>query len=260
MHEDIALASFDIIITNRIVELRLNAPPRNILTAELQSRLAAEFTRLRSLRDHNVVVLTTALPDFSAGADVSEHIGRDNCERMLKSAHELIAAILRHPVPVVVCVRGHCLGGAFELALACDHVVAHEDSRMGLPEITLGCYPPAALVLAPMKLPASLAAELVLSGRVFTARELAPQAGWHITPDLEAATSEILSRYAALPREPLEEATRLMRCGAAERFEAAIGGIERDYLDRLLAMPDAQEGPRAFLEKRPPRWQHNQAS
>ncbi len=223
----------------------------------MQTELATALKKLRASRDHNAVFLTTALGDFSAGADIREHIGRDNCERMLKAAHGLIAEILRHPVPVAAFVRGACLGGGFELALACDHVVADESAQMGLPEITLGCYPPAATVLAPQRLPAHVAHDLVLSGRVFTARELANRgAGFEAVPDLEAATNELGIRYTSLPRGPLEEATRMLRSGAAERFESAVGGIEAAFLDRLLQMRDATEGPQAFLAKRKPSWDH----
>jgi cyclohexa-1,5-dienecarbonyl-CoA hydratase len=143
------------------------------------------------------------------------------------------------------------------ISVACDHVVADESARMGLPEITLGCYPPAAMVLAPQRLPAHVAHDLMLSGRVFTARELANRGGgFEAVPDLAAATAELTTRYAALPRGPLEDATRLIRSGAAERFEATVGAIESAYLDRLLQMRDATEGPEAFLAKRKPVWDH----
>jgi cyclohexa-1,5-dienecarbonyl-CoA hydratase len=251
------LPSFDTFVDSRIAVFQLNAPPRNILTTAMQSELCAALKNLRASRDHNAVFITTVLGDFSTGADVREHIGRENCQRMLKAAHGLIAEILRHPVPVAAFVRGACLGGGFELALACDHVVADESAQMGLPEITLGCYPPAAMVLAPQRLPAHVAHDLVLSGRVFTARELANRGGgFEAVPDLAAATAELTTRYAALPRGPLEEATRLIRSGAAERFEAAVGAIESAYLDRLLQMRDATEGPEAFLAKRKPVWDH----
>jgi cyclohexa-1,5-dienecarbonyl-CoA hydratase len=245
---------------DRIVNIRLNAPPRNVLTSTLQTALRDELARLRGSRDHNAVLLSTALPDFSVGADVAEHIGRDNCRRMLNAAHSLIAEVLRHPVPVIAALKGHCLGGAFELALACDMIFASEDTQVGLPEITLGCYPPAAMVLAEAKLPALVAHELVLTGAIFSARELAKRgAGLRITSDLPQAERELAARLSGLPRGPLEESTRLLRCGAAERFEAAIGGVESSYLERLLAMRDATEGPQAFLEKRAPQWDHTGA-
>lgn len=244
-------------LENRVARISLDAPPRNILTSQLQAQITDALAALCGRRGHNVVILHSALPDFSVGADVAEHIGRDNVQRMLKAAHGLIAEVLRHPVPVVACLRGQALGGALELALACDHIIADPDARLGTPEIALGCYPPAATVLAPMKLPLTLANEMVLSGRIYTAQELATRgAALEVVPDLDTAIKTIGERYAALPRGPLQEATRLMRCGAAERFEAAIGAIEAAYLDKLLQMGDALEGPKAFLAKRKPVWDH----
>ncbi len=252
------MAGLDVTLRDRIATVQLNSPPRNILTSELQTALAQAFRTLRTSRGHNAVMLTSASADFSAGADVAEHLVRDNVERMLKAAHALIAEILRHPVPVVACVRGNALGGGFELALACDQILAQAEARLGTPEITLGCYPPAATVLAPAKLPALLAHELVLTGRVYAANELASRgAGLQVVPDLDAAVADMAKTYASLPCGPLEEATRLMRCGAAERFESAIGSLEQAYLDRLLQMHDAIEGPQAFLAKRKPAWDHS---
>ncbi len=248
---------FDTLTVNRTAILRLNAPPRNVLTSDLQTALADAMEDMALSQRHNAVIISTALPDFSVGADVREHLGRESCERMLRAAHRLIAAVLRHPVPVVACVRGHCLGGAFELALACDQLIATPDSRLGLPEISLGCYPPAATVLMPSRLPAWLARDLLMTGRAFTARELAARgAGFELTEDLDTAIAELAARYTALPRGPLTETVRLTRSGEAERFESAVGGLERNYLDRLMRMRDAREGPEAFLAKRSPVWDH----
>jgi cyclohexa-1,5-dienecarbonyl-CoA hydratase len=251
------LPLFNIQVTDRAARLTLNAPPRNVLSAAMQRSLTEAIASLRAGRDHKVLLIDSALPDFSVGADVAEHASIELCERMLRAAHGLIAELLRHPVPVVACVQGNCLGGAFELALACDQLIATPDARLGLPEIKLGCYPPAAMLLAPQKLPGWLAGEMIQGGSTYSAQELASRgAGLAVVADLADAIQAAAARYAQLPRGPLEHATRLMRCGAAERFEAAIGGIERDYLERLLALDDAKEGPKAFLEKRQPRWNH----
>ncbi|MBZ0135827.1 MAG: enoyl-CoA hydratase/isomerase family protein [Planctomycetes bacterium] len=239
-------------VSNRVARVILNAPPLNILTSSLQDDIRAAYEELRGRKDHNVVVLESAVAGrFSAGADVGEHIGLDNCRAMLRSAHGLIAEILRCPVPTLCVVGGECLGGAFELALACDQVVATEGAAFGVPEILLGCYPPAALVLMPWKLPSMLAADLIQSGRVYTGELLiARGAGF--------GTNAYVDRYSVLPRGPLVEATRLLRAGAAERFLSAVGAVETAYLERLLTLHDAKEGPEAFLAKRKPDWDHSE--
>lgn len=232
------------------------SPPVNVLTTALQRQLRAEVETAARRADVNLLVLQSGIAGrFSAGADIAEHVGVENIKPMLAAAHALIGALLRCPVPTLCAVNGPCLGGAFELALACDMIVASKEAQFGMPEITLGCYPPAAMVLAPQKLPAALAAELITSGKVYTAAELNTRgAGFIATPDLAAEIEAACKHYAALPRAPLAEATRLLRSGAAERFAAAVGPIEAAYLERLVPMPEAAEGCRAFLEKRPPRW------
>jgi cyclohexa-1,5-dienecarbonyl-CoA hydratase len=244
----------EVTVAGRVACVRLNAPPLNILTSSLQDELQAAMTDLRRRDDHNVVVLQSAIGNvFSGGADVDEHVGVENCRRMLTAAHSLIAELLRSPVPTVCLVDGDCLGGAFELALACDQIHCTPASRFGLPEIRLGCYPPAALVLTAWKLPAQLAAEMIQSGRLIPGQRLVAcgAAAEGAAPDLPAET------YANLPRGPLVEATRLMRSGSAERFLSAVGPIETAYFERLLTLRDAKEGPEAFLAKRKPVWDHS---
>lgn len=239
-------------VDGRIARISLDAPKLNILTSAMQDELRLALEGLRRTRDHNVVVLDSAVPGvFSAGADVAEHMGREAVKRMLQSAHGLIAEVLACPVPVVCLVDGPCLGGAFELALGCDQIVASTRSSFGTPEIALGCYPPAAVVLMPWKLPALLAHELVQSGRIVDASELEHRGG------LRIGDQQAVLPYADLPRGPLEHATALLRGGRAGWFKAAIAPVEAAYLDKLLQMPDALEGPAAFIEKRKPRWDHS---
>jgi cyclohexa-1,5-dienecarbonyl-CoA hydratase len=258
----------EVAVNDRVARVTLNAPPRNILTSALQDELRAVFESLRARNDHNAVFLQSAVDEFfSAGADVAEHVGLENCRRMLKSAHALIAEVLRCPVPTVCFVRGHCFGGGLELAFAFDQLVAEEDSSFALPEITLGCYPPAAMVLLPQKLPPMLAAELIQMGRGITAKDFVRAGGGIRLAQVEAQAEPAKSlaelresaaaSYARLSRAALVIATRLLRSGAAERFLAAVGGIEEVYLEQLLQLHDAKEGPEAFLAKRKPQWSHS---
>ncbi len=250
--------SYRISVQGRIARVTLDSAPLNILTAVLQDSLSREVAALNKRDDFNLLVVESALAHFSAGADVSEHIGREKVGAMLKAAHGLIENLLACPVPTLAAVRGHCLGGALELALACDMLLTAEDARLGLPEIRLACLPPAAMVLAPMKWPASLCAELITSGAALTGAELAARAGIVAVPALmwTVRVNELCARYASLSRAALCEATRLLRPGAAERFRAQIGALESVYLERVLAMDDAAEGVRAFQEKRAAVWNH----
>lgn len=250
---------FTLHVAGRVASISLDAPPLNVLSAALQTELAATLKQLAGRNDVNLLVIESALPSvFSAGADVREHVGRDAVTTMLRAAHGLIAQLLLFPVPTMCAVRGNCLGGAFEIMLACDQWLVAEGAGLGLPEITLGCYPPAALVLAPQKLPAPLAAEMIQTGRVLPAAEFCLRSGCALVAaaDFDTAIAAARARHADLPRGVLVETTRLLRAGAAERFTAAVGGIEAAYLQRLLTLDDATSGPAAFLAKSRPVWNH----
>jgi cyclohexa-1,5-dienecarbonyl-CoA hydratase len=156
-------------------------------------------------------------------------------------------------------VGGKCLGGGFELALACDQIHCLEEAEFGTPEIKLGCFPPAALVLMPRKLPALLSANLIQTGhnvRGGALKSLGVIAYSYGMAGIEPNVRLLAERFGGLPRGPLVIATRLLRAGAAERFLAAVGGIEQVYLEQLLQLHDAKEGPAAFLAKRKPAWDH----
>ncbi|MCB9932752.1 MAG: enoyl-CoA hydratase/isomerase family protein [Planctomycetes bacterium] len=255
------MAAVETSVAGRIARLKLSAPPLNILTTALQIEMLEALQGLHKRRDYNAVFIHSGVSGvFSAGADVAEHRGRGNVAAMLKAAHALIAELLRSPVPTLCFVEGPCLGGAFEMALACDQIVAAEKATFGTPEIQLGCYPPAALALMPWKLPSLLASELIQGGHGISAAEFAQRGGARVADaGIQAAMEQAAHNYANLPRGPLIETTRLLRPGAAERFLAQVGGIESDYLERLLSLHDAEEGPEAFLAKRKPAWNHTES-
>jgi hypothetical protein len=125
-----------------IGRLVLDDPPLNILTravmAELRERLAALALR----NDLRALIVSARGRHFSAGASVEEHLP-GVVETMIPEFMETVSALHRFPAPVVVAVQGRCLGGALELALAGDLVLAGESAVLGVPEIQLGVFPPA---------------------------------------------------------------------------------------------------------------------
>jgi hypothetical protein len=101
----------------RLLRLRLNRPKANIVDAEMIAALDAAFAGLAENRDAQAVVLDHAGPHFSFGASVEEHLP-DRCAEMLASLHALIKKMLGAPVPILVAVKGQCLGGGLEVAMA----------------------------------------------------------------------------------------------------------------------------------------------
>ena len=110
----------------------LDDPPVNILTRRVMSRLRGELDGLAAARELRVLVLSAEGKHFSAGASVEEHLP-DQVGEMIPEFMETIEALQDFPLPTISAVQGRCLGGAFELALAADLIVAGEGALFGVP-------------------------------------------------------------------------------------------------------------------------------
>jgi enoyl-CoA hydratase/carnithine racemase len=152
-------------------------------------------------------------------------------------------------------VRGYCLGGGAELAMACDIVVTAESAHWGFPEIKLGCFPPVATAVLAAVVGQKRAAELILTGRTLDGREAA-QLGLanRSTSKLSEAAQEIENRLKELSPIALSHAKRALYCWDASHFEKGLARAEDIYLKELIKTEDAQEGIRAWMEKRKPQW------
>src|SRR5215470_1465989 len=158
---------------NEILWLILDRPPLNILSIEMLDQLT---TAMRDAIKHppRLIVITGAGDRaFCAGVDVRDHLdGRE--KEMLRAVYDNYAAfdeLRSHKIPTVALVKGHALGGGCELAALCDTVVAHEDATFGLPEISLGVFPPVAAVYFPVLIGQNATMRLMLTGETIDARE-----------------------------------------------------------------------------------------
>jgi len=110
---------------------------------------------------------------FCAGVDIRDQLeGRE--KEMLRAVYDNCAAfeeLRSHNIPTVALVKGHALGGGCELALLCDSVIAHEDATFGLPEISLGVFPPVAAVYFPVLIGQNATMRLMLTGETIQAKE-----------------------------------------------------------------------------------------
>jgi len=238
--------------------LSLAAPPLNILDIAMLRELAAAFEAVA--RDpappHAIVIRGDGAKAFSAGASVADHTP-DRVAEMLAAFHAAIRAIPRVQPVVVAAVHGLCLGGGWELASACDLVIAGESAVFSQPEIDLACFPPVASALYPRIVGRQRAAEIVLLGGRFSARDAARFGLVNtVVPDaeLDAAVARAVDALAAKSRAALAIAKRSLALGAAHAPDDAIVACERLYLDELVKTADMEEGIRAFLEKRRPEW------
>jgi cyclohexa-1,5-dienecarbonyl-CoA hydratase len=237
------------------VRIVLDAPHGNAITDAMVGSIRAA---LKSIEPPvKLVTIEAAGADFSFGASVDEHTP-ERMPEVLPRFHALIVELLRVPAVTVAAVSGRCLGGGFEIALACDVIVAAENAVFGLPEIGVGAFPPAGSILLPLKAGAARAAAAIIDGATRPASEwhaaglvhrLAPIDRLTETVD-EWYASTIESRSAAV----LRRAAMAARLVVLRSVDALLPQVERLYLNDLLTTIDAAEGVQAFLEKRPPRW------
>ena len=242
----------------QVARVALATPKANIVDQAMMVALAAAFGELRNRPQLKVMILTAEGPHFSFGASVQEHLP-EQVRAMLPRFSRLLAQLLELPAVTLAAVRGQCLGGGFELALACDLIVAEDGAQFACPEIKLAVFPPAAAILLPARIGASRAAELVLTGAAWSAAQAAA-AGLIVQTAPQGqleATVETWIRDHFMARSPvaLRYGVRAARLPLRRAMREDLPQLERIYLDELMAEPDAVEGLRAFIEKREPNWE-----
>jgi len=232
---------------------------RNALNAAVREALVAALDDAEADPDVRVVVFTGAGEKaFVAGADVSEFAERTPLEQRAAMARPVVFdRVWESPLPTIAMIRGYCLGGGCELALACDLRIGADTARLGQPEIRLGILPGGG---ATQRLPRLVgygkALELVLSGMMIDGVEayeiglldrVVPE------PELRESAMELAASIAAHSPVALALAKRAIRAAFDLPLSAGLGH-ERDLFALAFASEDKEEGVRAFLEKRAPQW------
>ena len=171
----------------RLLRLRLDRPKANVIDAEMIAALDAAFAGVAENLDILAVLLDHTGAHFSFGASVEEHLPK-RCAAMLEALHALIKRMLACPVPILVAVKGQCLGGGLEVAMAGSLIFAAPDARLGQPEIKLAVFAPAASCLLPRLVARGHAEDLLYSGRSISGTRAA-EIGLALAaaPDPEAA-------------------------------------------------------------------------
>lgn len=198
-------------------------------------------------------VLTGTNSVFSAGSDFTA-----DGDYVTERGGEYGIIRRRRRKPLIAAVEGPALGGGLEIVLACDMVVASTTARFGLPEVAVGLVPTcAALFRAPHAFPVNLARELVLTGDPISS-ERAYQAGF---VNVLADGGQAVDRAVELAERVCANAPVSVRASLAAINDRTADGDERGWeltreaIEAIQGSEDSREGVRAFLEKRPPKWQ-----
>ncbi|HDR2162516.1 TPA: 2,3-dehydroadipyl-CoA hydratase [Enterobacter cancerogenus] len=248
----------ELIITrhDRVLLLTLNRPAaRNALNNALLEQLATALEEAAVNRDISAVVIYGSERCFAAGADLNEMAEKDLPATLNDSRPQLWARINAFSKPLIAAVNGFALGAGCELALLCDVVIAGDNARFGLPEITLGIMPGAGgtqrLIRCVGK---SLASKMVLTGESITAQQ-AQRAGLvsdifpaALTLEYALKQASLMARHSPLA---LQAAKQALRQSQEVSLQAGLAQ-ERQLFTLLSATDDRREGIEAFLQKRTP--------
>jgi cyclohexa-1,5-dienecarbonyl-CoA hydratase len=244
---------------SRVTVITMDRPPLNVLDIELLGNLDRELSACAADTTTDILILRGAgTRAFSAGVDIRDHT-KERVPEMLDIVHKVIRKLLALPQVTIAAVQGVCLGGGCELAACCDFIIASEESSFATPEIHVGCYPPVAMALFSGLIGYHRAAEMILTGRRYTAEEARGLglvnrvvAQDQFDNGMASLLEDLLSKSGAVLRIALKGLREL----SLRDFSAALSRSEEIYCRELLNTEDIDEGVRAFLEKRTPNWKH----
>ena len=240
---------------DQLLRIRLSRPKANIIDAAMIEALRAALSQHLSNERLHAVLIDAEGPHFSFGASVEEHLP-EACAEMIHQMHSLILQIFESTIPVLVSIRGQCLGGGLEVAAAGHFIFASPSAMLGTPEVKLGVFAPAASCLLPEKVGQSQAENLLFSGHTIGAEE-AHRIGLVnvVAEDPEQAALNYFQKFLApLSASTLRFAVRAARLTVNERIKFKLDEVKNIYLHELMTSNDAVEGLQAFLAKRPPVW------
>src|SRR5689334_2409173 len=243
-------------VTDGVAVITINRPEaRNAINGAVARGIAAAVDDLEASREVRVLVLTGAGGTFSAGMDLKGFLTGD----APVAAGRGFGGIVESPPakPLIAAVEGYALAGGFELALACDLVVASETARFGLPEVRRGLVAGAGgLLRLPRRIPYHIAMEIALTGEHYPAQRLA-EAGLvnRVVPAGEAVASAIeLGRKVAAGAPLALAATKRVVAESGDWAAAEMFARQGEIIGPVFTTKDATEGAMAFAEKRPPVW------
>jgi cyclohexa-1,5-dienecarbonyl-CoA hydratase len=239
-----------------LATLTLAREPLNVLNIAMMKEINQALDSLdpQSLK---VLLVKAEGKAFSAGVDVGEHLG-DQVHEMIEVFHGMFRRMDALGVVTVASVQGAALGGGCEVMAYCDLVVASEKAKIGQPEIQVGVFPPVAALVFPRQMGFKKALELIVTGDTIGAAE-AQRLGLVnqvVAPEeLEAATDQLVQKLLGLSGLVLKLTKKAVVGGLLDDTDQGLGVIEKIYLEELMQTADAEEGLKAFLEKRKPQWQ-----
>ncbi len=242
----------------RVAVLTINRPEaRNAVNGEVASGIEEAIDRIEADDETWVAVLTGAGPVFSAGADLKAIATGQAAALNTKKGGFAGIARRERTKPIIAAVNGPALAGGCEIVLSCDMVIASTEARFGLPEVKRSLVAGAGgLFRLPRALPTAIAMEVVLTGDPIDAQR-AYDLGF-VNQLVEAgqavdAAVALAERICVNAPVAVRESRAVVLAGALADDETAWR-LTNEAFARVVQTEDFAEGPKAFIEKRPPEW------
>jgi cyclohexa-1,5-dienecarbonyl-CoA hydratase len=241
----------------QVLEIVLNPPPANIVSSAMMEELSDCLSAQREVAHRKALVFSGAGKHFSFGASVEEH-APGKVGDMLPKFHYFIGELLACQIPTFAKVKGCCLGGGFEMSLACTFIFADQKAKFAVPEIKLGVFPPPASILLPWRGSDAFASEMILSGEMFPASTLLDRSIVNAVSDQGELDQDLAAfvEQALLPKSAaaLRFACKASRMTTVAHYNDFISKLEDLYLHGVMTTKDAVEGIGSFIEKRDAQW------
>ena len=253
--------------SGHVLEIILDRPKVNAIDIPTSQALAAAFQELHEDKELRVAVLTGGGEKiFSAGWDLKAlnqgEMQLDNWWESDDYGFGGFTGLTENWVlnkPVIAAINGLAIGGGFEMAMACDLIIAAEHAEFALPEMPLGIVPDAgALQRLPRRIPHNIAMEMFLLGRRMTSREAAhfglvnKVVSKEKLLDAAREWAEAIAWSAPLAMQSVKEVEREIECVNLEKAFQKMRTDPMPTYRKMLKSKDAAEGVAAFVEKRTP--------
>lgn len=247
-------------ISDKVATVIVDNPPVNALTREVKGQLSQVLDAITIDPEVKVVIITgNGERFFMAGADIKElarvQQGPREVAETLFARPKIFDVVYAFPKPIIAAINGQALGGGCELALACDLRIAAEHATLGLPEIKLGLLPGGGGTQRLIQLIGEAKAkEMMFTGEPIPADQaLGIGLINHVVPGekLLSTAQNLAAKIARLPSEALQSIKRVVNDTIKRILDAGLDEETSLFID-LLFSPNAIEGVRSFIEKRPP--------
>jgi enoyl-CoA hydratase len=244
-----------------IANLTIQSPPANELSSSLLSELEEKLNRIEEEQSIKAVVIKGDGRFFSAGADIKEFTSMQNSgdsQTFSNKGQTLFSRIENFSIPIIAAIHGGAFGGGLELAMACHIRIVTENSKLGLPEITLGIIPGyAGTQRLPRFVGKAKAYEMILTGEPISGADayifgLANKVVKEEELILEA--TNLAEKITSMSKPVINQIMHLVNFSKSELFEKGVKE-EAVAFSKIFTNDDAREGVQAFLEKRKPNFQ-----